>query len=533
MKEYRETEEKTEEIETGDLSREELEAIEKGLDQAIEAQLSAFSPEPPKETPEEVPTEEADPEEELPPPAEGFPKAAPEEDPGEAAPGEDLGEALTEGEEDSEEGFSDEAASALTREEEAAVSSSPRERRALRPRRDPRERPGKKAGEAFRGGLKAAGRLLRRFLKSRWFRYIVVLLAVLALVLLTAHTIRNWKYRSCEVTEADTQADTTSFHYCALGEYVLRYGLDSAMLTDRDGGSVWTVSYSMQSPALAVCGETAAIYDRSGTSIVVCDASGQIGSVSTELPIQKATVAEQGVVAAILEDESSTWIRYYDQQGALIASFRTAMDASGYPLDISLSSNGLLLGVSYLKMENGVPGTELDFYNFGNAGQIQMDNQVSSFTYEDALIPEVAYLDSDTCVAFRENGFAVFEGGQIPERIREVTVEQEIVSIFWDESHIGLILENDDPEYPFLLTLYGPSGKQLFQEALDYEYENAEMGAGQIILSNRTGFCAYSDYGVEKFRGELSGRIVRDLFAVGKTRFLLVAEDGLYTIKIK
>ena len=105
------------------------------------------------------------------------------------------------------------------------------------------------------------------------------------------------------------------------------------------------------------------LYDKSGTTIVVCDETGQIGTVSTTLPIQKAEVAEQGVVAAILEDGDSTWIQYFDQQGEMIASFRTAMDATGYPMDLSLSSNGMLLGVSYLKMENGVPKTELNFYN--------------------------------------------------------------------------------------------------------------------------------------------------------------------------
>ena len=180
----------------------------------------------------------------------------------------------------------------------------------------------------FSKRMAAGGRLLLRFFRSRWFRHIAVLLAVLFVVLFTAHTVRNWTYHSYEISEADNQTDTTSFNYCALGDYVLRYGLDSAMLTSRNGQTVWSVTYSMQSPALAVCGNTAAIYDKSGTTIVVCDETGQIGTVSTTLPIQKAEVAEQGVVAAILEDGDSTWIQYFDQQGEMIASFRTAMDAT-------------------------------------------------------------------------------------------------------------------------------------------------------------------------------------------------------------
>ena len=490
-----------------------------------------------REEPEEAPGEPADAEEEEAGSEERAREAEedPEEEEEDTLPVPENSEPEKEEKADEETAEPEETA-AVTREISSGQAVRRRQRRTGQKeqhrRRRAREREDRESVPLSRR-MAAAGRLLLRFLKSRWFRYILFLAAVVFVVRFTAHTVRNWTYHSYEITEADSQTDTTSFRYCPLGDSVLRYGLDSAMLTGKDGGTVWTVTYSMQSPALAVCGETAAIYDENGTAVVVCDASGQIGSISTELPIQKVSVAEQGVVAAILEDESNTWIQYYDQQGELIATFRTAMDATGYPMDISLSSNGLLMGVSYLKMENGVPSTELCFYNFGKAGQIQMDNQVSSYTYENLLVPRLAYLDNNTCVAFLENGFAVFEGGQIPEKIQEVTVEQEIVSIFWDDSHIGMILENDNADAPFLLSLYGPSGRQIFQKELDYEYQNVEMDAGQIVLTSRTGFCVYSADGVEKFRGELSNVIIQDLFATGKTRFVLVTEEGLYTVKIK
>ena len=561
MKEYKETEEKTEKNAGEILSQKDLDVIEKNLGQMVELQMEELQTDEPEEFPEDHSADREDSAEEEDFTEEEEPAEGEESAMGEASAEEksisDDGESSEEeeGMEESQKeelpdpnpkSGSEEKSSEEEPELTAAITSESASRQPSRHRRrasgtpKPRRsretaqrRKPEKARVPFSKRMAAGGRLLLRFFRSRWFRHIAVLLAVLFVVLFTAHTVRNWTYHSYEISEADNQTDTTSFNYCALGDYVLRYGLDSAMLTSRNGQTVWSVTYSMQSPALAVCGNTAAIYDKSGTTIVVCDETGQIGTVSTTLPIQKAEVAEQGVVAAILEDGDSTWIQYFDQQGEMIASFRTAMDATGYPMDLSLSSNGMLLGVSYLKMENGVPKTELNFYNFGNAGQIQMDNQVSSYTYENTLIPDVTFLDSNTCVAFLENGFAVFEGGQIPEKVNEVIVEQEIVSVFWDDSHIGMILDNDSEDYPFLLALYGPSGREIFQKELDFEYQNVEMGFGQILLTNRTGFCVYSTDGVEKFRGELSNVIVQDLFALGRTRFMLVAEDGLYTIRIK
>lgn len=373
---------------------------------------------------------------------------------------------------------------------------------------------------------------MKALLKSRWFRYVLLVAGIPAVLLAAAGMIKNSKFESYEITKIES-GETESFQYAAVEDAVLKYGTENAGLIREDGSQAWSISYSMQSPALAVCGGTAAIYDKNGTSVVVCGKDGQIGSFSTEMPIVKAKVAEQGVTAAVLEDSTGTWIQYYDQEGGVIASFKTSMDSTGYPLDISLSRDGLLLAVSFLKYESGKPVTDLNFYNFGSAGQTQVDNQVSSFSYDNLLVPEVVYLDEDTCAAFREDGFTLFGGGQIPEKRQEVTVDQKIVSIFWDESHIGLILEDQENSSRFWMELYGKSGSLLFRKELDYGYQNVEIKEGQILLSNSAGFCVYSEKGVEKFRGELNGVTVRQMSAVGRSRFVLVTEEGLYRVQLK
>ena len=377
-----------------------------------------------------------------------------------------------------------------------------------------------------------AGRHLRALMKNRWIRYALVVAVILALLLIAAHLIKNSRFKTYEITELEG-GNTGAFQYCGIEGDVLRYGTENARLTGEDGSVLWNVSYSMQAPALARCGSTVVLYDKNGTSVVICGREGQIGSFSTDMPILKAETAAQGATAAILEDSSDTWIRYYDPQGEVIASFKTAMDSTGYPLDIGLSEDGLLMAVSFLKYEDGRPKTELNFYNFGSAGQIQVDNQVSSFSYDNLLIPEVVYLDEDTCAAFREDGFTLFGGGPIPEEQKKITVEQEIVSIFHDASHIGLVLENGQGSSGFILELYGKDGELLFQKELDYGYQGIEIQSGQILLYNRTGFCVYSQAGVEKFRGELNGVMIQQMSGIGRSRFLLVTEEGLYRIQLK
>ena len=140
-----------------------------------------------------------------------------------------------------------------------------------------------------------------------------------------------------------------------------------------------------------------------------------------------------------------------------------------------------------------------------------MDNQVSSFSYDNLLIPRWC---TWTRIPARHSGkmdLPLFGGGQIPEEQKKITVEQEIVSIFHDASHIGLVLENGQGSSGFILELYGKDGELLFQKELDYGYQGIEIQSGQILLYNRTGFCVYSQAGVEKFRGELNGVMIQQM----------------------
>ena len=73
----------------------------------------------------------------------------------------------------------------------------------------------------------------------------------------------------------------------------------------------------------------------------------------------------------------------------------------GIRWDLSVSEDGLLIMVTYQFVEGSSTKSYVAFYNFGTVGQNKVDNIVSGFTYDDVVIPQVAYLDKDTAVAFR------------------------------------------------------------------------------------------------------------------------------------
>lgn len=103
----------------------------------------------------------------------------------------------------------------------------------------------------------------------------------------------------------------------------------------------------------------------------------------------KASVAGQGVVAAILENNGESWIKYYNTDGTEIASSHPNMDSPGYPMDLSLSADGLWMAVSYAYEDGGKMKSQVAFYNFGSRGEDLVDNLASSSSYTDMLCPQM------------------------------------------------------------------------------------------------------------------------------------------------
>ena len=266
---------------------------------------------------------------------------------------------------------------------------------------------------------------------------------VIVIVLIGVTVVRRWSYHSYKIIATQTVDNAISSEYCSIGGNVLRYGTDGASLISRSQSVIWDVNYRMDVPKVSVCGTTAAIFDSDGSSIVICDETGEKGSISTDMPIVRVDVSNTGTVAALLgEGSNSNFIRYYKSSGEEIASIKTSINEPGYPMDIALSDDGMMLAVSYLSYADNTMKSLIRFYNFDDIGQNQMDNRVGQYEMEDTLIPEIEYLSETTAVAFKDKGFVIFEGDTVPEKKEEIKITEEIESIFYNERYIGLVLDN-------------------------------------------------------------------------------------------
>ena len=326
--------------------------------------------------------------------------------------------------------------------------------------------------------------------------------------------------------------DVSGTKYLEFGDYFLKYSSDGVACVDSKSQVLWSSTFSMQAPFVDVCGTTAVIADQQGTQIYVYKEDGLAGEFQTRLPIQKARVASQGVVAVILEDEEVTWVNFYDAAGTLIAENRTTIDDFGYPLDMDLSPDGLKMAVSYMRVLGNKISTHIAFYNFGSAGQTELNNQVGELDADNVLAPEIFFCDNSTAVAVRTDGFTVFSGSQAPKEKKTVSFEQEILSTFYDGNRIGFVFDGGDSGHKYQMKVYNTGGKNTMQKYFDLQYNNITLQKDKIVMFNEKEFAVYKLNGQKKFQGKYRKPIQNVLDVRGFRKYMVITEDSADLVRL-
>ena len=359
-----------------------------------------------------------------------------------------------------------------------------------------------------------------------------LVVVILGGALIAKTMIENSQYDSYKVLAETLEEDTAASKYVELNGNVLKYSGNDAILMSTTGKVLWTQKLDMETPTVDVSGDVTVIYAKRGTRVVILGKDGKIGEFNTDKPILKAKVATGGTVATVLEDGENTWINYYTITGGQIVAAKTRVDSPGYPVDIAISPDGMVLMVTYFQVKGGTTRSYVAFYNFGNAGQNQVDNMVSDYTYQNILVPQVEYLDNSVAVAFRDNGFVLYGGGQIPKEIHTVEVNEEIISTFYSGKHIGMVFRSDEQDKMYKLALYDKNGKLKFEENFDAEYNTIKISDDTILMYNEAKVFIMSNSGVMKFNGSIDEGTILNLFKLDMNRYRLVTSRGVKTIKL-
>lgn len=402
------------------------------------------------------------------------------------------------------------------------------------------------------GGMEEYKKKLFRHRAGLGIRFLICAVVVLVIVVGLWIWFRGRTYAGYEVVSSVESTSAVNTQYAEYNGQLLRYSRDGISCVNAKNEAVWSQTYNMHYPILDICGSAVVIADQQGSEAYVFNSQGLLTQITTRLPIQQVSVSAQGVTALLLNDSTASWIYLYDAEGNVLAESRCSLDETGQPLSISISRDGSKLAVSYLQVQEGSAGSCVVFYNFGSVGANFVDKIVSSTVYEDTIIPRVEYLSSSVCAAVSDQGIIFYEGAEIPEESAALTLDAEILSVFFGTDRVGIITEEaqaadeaaeetgkktgkktEEEAGRYQVNVYDTAGRTVLSLRTDLKYTQAKISEDMLILYNDTECEIYSAQGVLKYAGTFDTAI-GDLYkAAGFRKYVVVFSDRTDIIKLK
>ena len=355
----------------------------------------------------------------------------------------------------------------------------------------------------------------KRKLKMNRMQWTIVAgVLILAVVLVYALVKNNKVASSYEVVTSMSRGDDTSVYYCMMRKGMVKYSKDGVAMTNKSGSVLWNQTYEMASPTMTSAGDYVAVGDIGANTIYIFNEYGQLGRVSTDVPIEEIQISEQGVVAAVLSDTSSNYINLYDKQGNSLGSIKASLENTGYPLAIALSPDASKLAVSYLIVKSGSMQSRIVAYDFSD---VEGDHLLDTQELE-GLYPKAAFLDSREVVLFGEKGFVLYQADSKKIETQE-NFESEINSVFCTNQKLGFIFKNEDDNGKYRMEIYNKAGKKSSTYYFDLDYSGMTADDDEVILYNDEEMLIYQMGGRVRFRGT---------FNTAVTGVMPSWEDGLY-----
>lgn len=385
-------------------------------------------------------------------------------------------------------------------------------------------------------GSKKQGTMDTMLARHRHVKIYTALIIFALLILMALGMYWSWKtkvYADYEVVQQTEWTKSSESKCINLAGFLFLYSNDGMSCTDTKGKVIWNRTYEMQNPMVRTADKTVAVGDYNGRNIYICDTQGSLGTIETTMPIRDFCVSSNGIVAAVLDDSTVTAIYLYSSAGEQLAYFKTTMSKSGYPIAIDISDDGTQVAVSYIKAEGGEISSSIGFYNFAAVGQNYTDNLVSAYGYSDAVVPLIGFMDNDTVFAVADNRLMFYQGRQKPESISDILISDEIQSVFYDESHVGLVFFNSAGETAYRMEIYDTNAVKTGELDFDLEYTDVIFDTASIVIRNDNECIIYDWDNRLKFEGSFTERVICMLPTGNISRYTIVTENARQLIELQ
>ena len=376
-------------------------------------------------------------------------------------------------------------------------------------------------------------------LKKDWRRLIWITAGLLTV--LVAWNIYHGRksYRAYAVLNQQDVSQGSLVGYEPFKRGFLKYSKDGVSYIGEKNETYWSSSFEMKDPVIDVNGAYAVIADRTGNILQIFDEKhGKIGECRTERSLDSASISAGGIVATLEEDSVASYIQFYNPDGTVLdITVKALLEGDGFFTALDLSDDGsqVLVGVAYL--EGGVLHGKVAAYDFSekeSSGKGPMRGGVEPFVGKN-LISEVRYLQNGTAFAASTRGLFFFRvGEQKVEGYSSVEAEEEIRSLCFDRSYVGIVLNDTvSKNGPYRIELYNSSGERVMHANFGEHYSTSFVDKGTVFLLGSDTLTIFLKNGTKQFSGNVDFSLVRAVRRPGENRYLWLGASHIKEVKLK
>ena len=365
---------------------------------------------------------------------------------------------------------------------------------------------------------------------ARIGKYVIAACVVLIMFWAIRYYLNNRSFSGYSISSSSERSDTLTTEYESFGGNILKYSRDGISYTDQNNRLFFSITYTMQSPIVALSNKAGAVADKNGTQIYIFDRQKQRGQIDTLLPIKDIAISDQGIVAVLLEESSASKLEMYSADGELLGDGIFSLDDTGYPMDLSISSDGTKIALAFSQVSGSNLHSCVAVYNFDNVGENYVDHLVFAKNYSEYIIPEIHYFDSKTLAAVGDGMLAIYRGSQIPEIVKEITFEEQIKSVFYGEDSIGLVFNAEEGSR---MEIYDLKGKKKSEISFDLDYTNIHITDQSVVVYNDTEFGLYSLKGKECFRHTFDTAVLEIFPTNSRNKYVFIYTNETQLIKLQ
>ena len=376
-------------------------------------------------------------------------------------------------------------------------------------------------------------------LKKDWRRLIWITAGLLTV--LVAWNIYHGRksYRAYAVLNQQDVSQGSLVGYEPFKRGFLKYSKDGVSYIGEKNETYWSSSFEMKDPVIDVNGAYAVIADRTGNILQIFDEKhGKIGECRTERSLDSASISAGGIVATLEEDSVASYIQFYNPDGTVLdITVKALLEGDGFFTALDLSDDGsqVLVGVAYL--EGGVLHGKVAAYDFSekeSSGKGPMRGGVEPFAGKN-LISEVRYLQNGTAFAASTRGLFFFRvGEQKVEGYSSVEAEEEIRSLCFDRSYVGIVLNDTvSKNGPYRIELYNSSGERVMHANFGEHYSTSFVDKGTVLLLGSDTLTIFLKNGTKQFSGNVDFSLVRAVRRPGENRYLWLGASHIKEVKLK